>query len=132
MKFVLKAAIAALAVWIVTKLPLDVAVTGGNNGDWWSRPLIFLGLGALLVALNAVIKPIITFIALPVLILTLGLFSAVIAWFMLWLVAWITSNIDGIHLEVGGFWKTLLAAIIIAIITGILDPLARDRNRSRR
>ena len=37
MKFVLKAAIAALAVWVVTLLPLDVAVTGGENGDWWSR-----------------------------------------------------------------------------------------------
>jgi len=132
MKFVVKAAIAALAVWIVTKLPLDVAVTGGNTSDWWSRPLVFLGIGALFVLLNAIIKPLITFIALPLLILTLGLFAAVIAWFMLWLVAWITSNIDGIHLEVGGFWKTLLAAIVIAIITGILDPLAKDRKRSRR
>lgn len=132
MRFVLKAAIAALAVWIVTKLPLDVAVTGGDNGDWWSRPLVFLGIGALLVLLNAIIKPLVTFVALPVLILTLGLFSAVIAWFMLWLTAWITSNIGGIDFTIGGFWKTLLAAIIIAIITSVLDPIAKDRRRSRR
>jgi putative membrane protein len=132
MKFVLKAAIAALAVWIVTELPLDVAVTGGANGDWWSRPLVFLGVGALLVALNAIIKPIIKIVALPVLILTLGLFSAVIAWFMLWLTAWITTKIDGVDFTIGGFWKTLLAAIVIAIITGLLDPLTKDRKRSRR
>ena len=132
MKFVLKAAIAALAVWIVTKLPLDVAVTGGSNGDWWSRPLVFLGIGALFVLLNAIIKPIIKIVALPVLILTLGLFSAVIAWFMLWLTSWITSHISGIDFTIGGFWKTLLAAIVIAIITGLLDPLTKDRKRNRR
>ena len=132
MKFVLKAAIAALAVWIVTKLPLDVAVTGGSNGDWWSRPLVFLAIGALLVLLNAIIKPIIKIVALPVLILTLGLFSAVIAWFMLWLTSWITSHISGIDFTIGGFWKTLLAAIVIAIITGVLDPVTKDRRRNRR
>jgi putative membrane protein len=132
MKFVLKAAIAALAVWIVTKLPLDVAVTGGSNGDWWSRPLVFLAIGALLVLLNAIIKPIIKIVALPVLILTLGLFSAVIAWFMLWLTSWITSHISGIDFTIGGFWKTLLAAIVIAVITGILDPVTKDRRRNRR
>ena len=132
MKFVLKAAIAAFAVWVVTLLPLDVAVTGGENGDWWSRPLVFLGLGALLVLLNAIIKPVIKIVAFPVLILTLGLFSAVIAWFMLWLTAWITTHIDGIDFTIGGFWKTLLAAIVIAIITGLLDPLAKDRKRTRR
>jgi putative membrane protein len=132
MKFVLKAAIAALAVWIVTKLPLDVAVTGGANGDWWSRPLVFLAIGALLVLLNAIIKPIINVVALPVLILTLGLFSAVIAWFMLWLASWITTHISSIHFTIGGFWKTLLAAIVIAVITGILDPVTKDRRRTRR
>ena len=132
MKFVLKSAIAAVAVWIVTKLPLDVSVTGGESGDWWSRPLVFLAIGALYVLLNAIIKPLVTFVALPVLILTLGLFSAVIAWFMLWLASWITSNLDWVHLEVGGFWKTLLAAIVIAIITGVLSPMTKERKRSRR
>lgn len=132
MRFVVKAAIAAFAVWLVTKLPLDVAVTGGNSGDWWSRPLVFLGIGALFVLLNAIIKPLVTFVALPVLILTLGLFSAVIAWFMLWLVSWITSGIDWLHLEVGGFWKTLLAAMVIAIITGVLSPMTKERKRTRR
>ncbi len=132
MRFVLKSVFAAFAVWVVTKLPLDVAVTGGDSGDWWSRPLVFLAIGALFVALNAIIKPLVTIVALPLLILTLGLFSAVIAWFMLWLVSWITSNLDSLHLEVGGFWKTLLAAIVIAIITGLLNPIARERKRSRR
>lgn len=132
MKFVIRAAIAAFAVWIVTLLPLDVAVTGGEDGDWWSRPLVFLAVGAVFVALNAIVKPVLKLLALPVLILTLGLFAAVIAWFMLWLTAWITSLFDGIALEIGGFWKTLLAAIVIAIITSVLDGFAKDRKRHRR
>ncbi len=132
MKFLLRAAIAAVAVWIVTLLPLDVGVTGGNSNDWWSRPLVFLAIGALLVLLNAIIKPILKTLALPVIILTLGLFTAVIAWFMLWLTSWITSHINGLDFTIGGFWKTLIAAIVIAVITAILDPLARDRKRRRR
>lgn len=132
MRFVLKAAIAALAVWIVTLLPLDVAVTGGEEGDWWSRPLVFLAIGAVFVALNAIVKPLVKLVALPVLILTLGLFAAVIAWFMLWLTSWITSLFEGIALEIGGFWKTLLAAIVIAIITAVLDPIAKERKKHRR
>lgn len=132
MRFVLKAAIAALAVWIVTLLPLDVAVTGGEEGDWWSRPLVFLAIGAVFVALNAIVKPLVKLVALPVLILTLGLFAAVIAWFMLWLTSWITSLFEGIALEIGGFWKTLLAAIVIAIITAVLDPISKERKKHRR
>ena len=132
MRFVLKSAIAALAVWIVTLLPLDVIVTGGEDGDWWSRPLVFLAVGAVFVALNAIVKPILKLLALPVLILTLGLFAAVIAWFMLWLTAWITSLFEGVALEIGGFWKTLLAAIVIAIITAVLDPIAKERKKHRR
>jgi len=40
--------------------------------------------------------------------------------------------VSGIDFTIGGFWKTLLAAIVIAVITGILDPLTKDRKRNRR
>ncbi|MBC7298465.1 MAG: phage holin family protein [Demequina sp.] len=123
MRFVIKSAIAAVAVWIVSELPFDVVVTGGENGDWWHRPAVFLVIGVLLVMLNAVLKPLIKVLTLPVQILTLGLFSFVIAWFMLWLTAWITDKLDFATLTVGGFWKTLFAAVVIALVTGILEAI---------
>ncbi len=123
MRFVLKSAIAAVAVWIASELPLDVAVTGGESGDWWHRPLVFLSIGVVLVLLNAILKPLIKVLTLPVQILTLGLFSLVIAWFILWLTSWITDKIDFATLTVGGFWKTLLAALVIALVTGLLEAI---------
>ena len=135
MKFVMKSAIAAVALWVVTQLPLQVNVSGGENGEWWHRPLVFLAIGALLVLLNSLVKPVLKVLTFPVQILTLGLFSLVITWFMLWLTAWITGNLDFVTLTVDGFWRTLLAAVVIAIVTSILEaivPGAKDRPRSRR
>jgi putative membrane protein len=119
MVFLFRSAITAVAVWIVTLLNLDVVVTGGND-TWWSRTLVFLGVGAVLVAVNMIVKPIVNIVTLPVRILTLGLFALIINWAMLELTAWLTSHLPIGTLELGGFWKTLLAAFLIAIISVIL------------
>ncbi len=123
MRFVLKSAIAAVAVWVATELPLDIAVSGGENGAWWNRPLVFLSIGVVLVLLNALLKPLIKVLTLPVQILTLGLFSFVIAWFILWLTSWITDKLDFATLTVGGFWKTLFAAVVIALVSALLEAI---------
>lgn len=119
MVFLFRSVITAVAVWIVTLLNLDVVVTGGND-TWWSRALVFLGVGAVLVAVNMIVKPIVKIVTLPIRILTLGLFALVINWAMLELTAWLTSHLPIGTLELGGFWKTLLAAFLIAIISVIL------------
>jgi putative membrane protein len=119
MVFLFRSVITAVAVWIVTLLNLDVVVTGGND-TWWSRALVYLGVGAVLVAVNMIVKPIVAVVTLPIRILTLGLFALVINWAMLELTAWLTSHLPIGTLELGGFWKTLLAAFLIAIISVIL------------
>jgi putative membrane protein len=128
MYFLFRAAVTALAVWFVTLMPLDVVVTGGNE-TWWSRALVFLGIGAILVAVNWIVKPIVNLVTLPIRILTLGLFALVINWAMLTLTAWITSHTSFGTLDVGGFWKTLFAAFLIAIITVLLGA---SRKKSKR
>jgi putative membrane protein len=109
----------AIAIWVATILPLDVVVHGGN-GSWWGRLLTFLVVGLVVVLVNSLIKPIVKLLTLPVRLLTLGLFSLVINWAMLVLAAWISSTFDFATLEVGGFWKTLLAALVISVVTALL------------
>lgn len=128
MRFLIKTACTAFALWIVTLLPLDVAVTGDQTG--WSRVLVFLAVGAVIAGLNAVVKPILKVLSIPVLILTLGLFSLIITWFILWLAAWITSSFSFASLTIGGFWKSLLAALIIAIITAITNAIVPKPRRA--
>jgi len=126
MVFLFRAVITAVAVWIVTLLNLDV-VTGGND-TWWSRALVYLGVGAVLVAVNMIVKPIVAVVTLPIRILTLGLFALVINWAMLELTAWLTSHLPIGTLVLGGFWKTLLAAFLIAIISVILGVKRKKRD----
>lgn len=126
MKFVLNSVVTAVAVWIASLLPLGLEVSGGE-GEWWRRALVYLGIGAVIVALNAILKPIITVVALPLLILTLGLFSLVITWFILWLTSWISEQVDFMTLSLGGFWQTLLAALVIAIASAIMGAVVKPR-----
>lgn len=129
MRFILRTIVIAVAVWVVTLLPLDVAVEGGD-GEWWQRVGVYLLIAALINLMTMIVKPIVNALTLPIRILTLGLFSIVIAWFMLWLTAWVSQYIPWATLEIGGFWKTVLAAIVLAIVTGllaILVPGARKR-----
>lgn len=128
MRFVIVSTITAVAVWIVTLLPLDVVVDGGET-DTWTRIGVFLLIGAVITAANLLVKPVIDLLALPFKILTLGLFSLVVSWFMLWLSAWLTTLVPWAELTIGGFWITLLAALIISIITAILSAVVPGARR---
>lgn len=132
MRFLLNSIVTAVAVWFVTILPFDVVVEGGED-EWWQRALVFLAIGALIVALNAIVRPILSFLALPCLILTLGLFSLIISWAILWLASWITGWIGGgIELTLGGFWDTFFAALVLAIVAAILQALVPGAGRGAR
>ncbi|MFW2512582.1 phage holin family protein [Demequina sp. SO4-13] len=122
MKFLAQVAVTAVAVWITSLLPLDLEVSGGE-AEWWTRALAYLGIGAVIVLLNRIIKPILAVLTLPITILTLGLFALVISWFILWLTAWLSSFVDFMTLSVGGFWQTLLAAIVIGITSAIMSAI---------
>jgi len=122
MKFILSTIVTAVAVWIATLLPFDLVVTGGE-AEWWTRVLAFLAIGAVIVLLNMIVRPVISALALPITILTLGLFSLVISWFILWLTAWLSEQVDFLNLSIGGFWQTLLAALVIGIASAIMGAL---------
>ncbi|WP_062519128.1 phage holin family protein [Demequina silvatica] len=122
MRFVLISGISAVAVWLVTLLPLGVEVEGGDGGTW-ARIGVFLLVGAVMAAANMLIKPLVDILSLPIKILTLGLFALVTAWFMLWLTAWLTTLVPWAELTIGDFWETLLAALIISLITAILTAV---------
>ena len=72
---------------------------------------------------NAVVRPIVSLLSLPVTCLTLGLFTLVINAAMLWLTVWITSFLP-VHLVIDSFfWTTILAALIIAVVSAVVNRL---------
>jgi|LSQX01.2.fsa_nt_gb putative membrane protein len=78
----------------------------------------FLVLGVV----NAVIRPIIVILTLPLNFLTLGLFTLVINGFMLWLTSAVVKGFN-IH----GFGTAIIVALVFSLISFIISLLVKDR-----
>lgn len=101
----------AAALWIVTQLIAGISIR--------SLPTL-LWTAAVLGLVNALIRPILLLVTLPLNLLTLGLFTFVINALMLLLV---DALVAGFH--IGGFGTALLAAVLLAIVGGVLSWLVR-------
>ena len=99
--------VSALAVFISAHVLDGVAVE-----PWWSALIVAVVLGLI----NAFIKPVIKFLALPVNIVTLGLFTLVINALMVELCSWVV----GPHFEVASFWWALAFSIVLTIVNWAL------------
>lgn len=116
-KFLLRVVINALAIWVATLIVPGLTLTGSVWG--WLVVAIVFGL------VNALIRPIVKLLTLPINLVTLGLFSLVINALMLMLTAWLTKAlvIEGALL---GFIPALLGSIIISIVSTVLSWFTRD------
>ena len=75
---------------------------------------------------SLLVKPIVTLLSLPFIILTLGLFLLVVNALMLKLSAWIATEL-GLGFTVAGFWTALGGALVITIVEqGVTLALADD------
>ena len=109
-------------------------LSAGNvlNVDVIVSTVIF---SAVLALVNNLIKPICKLIALPITIVTLGIFALVINVAMLYLASWISNSFFDTGLIISGFFSALLASLLIGLLTAVLGALAgveRDSNKSRR
>lgn len=84
------------------------------------------GFAAVLVLalLNAVVRPILYLLSLPFIILTLGLFMVMINALLLELVAWL---VKGFYVD--GFWPALWGALLISIVSSILNLWVSEQGR---
>jgi putative membrane protein len=76
--------------------------------------------------INAVIRPVLVLLTLPITILTLGLFILVINGLMFWFAAYF---IKGFH--VAGFWPALFGALAYSVISWIATAVLLGGRRRR-
>lgn len=117
----------ALAIFLVARYLPGIIVPDFETALWGA---LVLGI------LNAIVRPVLLVLTLPITILTLGLFTLVLNGGMLLLAA---SIVPG--LEVTNVWWAILGALIISLVSAIgqrffLGPdgrvgTARDRNDDR-
>jgi putative membrane protein len=82
--------------------------------SFWTALVAALVLGLI----NALIRPLLVLLTLPVTVLTLGLFIFVINGLLFW---WVGSFIAGFH--VSGFWAGVFGAIVYSLISWLLASL---------
>ena len=120
MNFLLRAALTGVALWVVTLLVPGVSILGGDSS--LERAGIIFVVAVIFGLVNAIIKPIVQFIALPLYILTLGLMHIVINALMLWITSWITDHTTHWGLHIDEFWWTAIwAAIVLSLVSWLLS-----------
>ncbi len=108
----------ATSVWITDLLLSGMTIRGGVTGVL----LVSLVFGLV----NALIKPVVTFLTCPLVILTLGLFTLVINSLMLMLTAVFLPQYLQFSGRWDGFFTALFASLIISIVSTALDYLISD------
>jgi putative membrane protein len=79
---------------------------------------------AVLGILNAILRPVLIILTLPLNILSLGLFTFVINAFLLKMASGVIPGF-----EVHGFWPALFGSLIISLVSWLLSSLINDRGR---
>jgi len=114
--FLIRVVVNAVALYVVTLLIAGVHIVpiGGSLVGGALVAALILGV------VNAVLRPILVIISLPLEIVTLGLFTLVINALLFWLVGALH-----VGLNVDGFWPAFWGAIVMAIVSWILSLLTR-------
>jgi putative membrane protein len=124
--FLLRWAITAVALAVAAQLIAGIRFDGPTSGqeELTEKLLPVLLVALLLNLVTAFVKPVVTALSFPLILLTLGIFLLVINALMLMLTGWIAGKLDlGFHVD--GFWSAVGGAIIISITTWLLDALVK-------
>ena len=114
----------AVALAVATLLIDGIYFTGPVHGqEEIQHKLVPLLLVALIFGvITSFVKPILTILSIPFIVITLGLFLVVINAGLLLLTSWVADKLD-IGFEVTGFWPAVGGAIVITVVTWIVDSL---------
>ncbi|UKN43078.1 membrane protein [Mycobacterium lepromatosis] len=122
--FVVRVALTSLALWVVTQFVHGLSFVGGNTA--LQRVGIIFVVAMIFSFVNAIIKPIVQILSIPLYILTLGLFHVVVNALMLWITARITQHTTRWGLQIDHFWWTAIwAAIVLSVVSWVLSMLIR-------
>ncbi|GAS86427.1 MULTISPECIES: phage holin family protein [Mycobacteriaceae] len=118
--FLLRAGLTGLALWIVTLIVPGMSFVGGDTT--LQRVGIIFVVAVIFGVVNAIIKPIVQILSIPLYILTLGLIHIVINALMLWITSRITESTTHWGLQINEFWWTAIwAAIVLSIVSWLLS-----------
>ena len=113
----------AAALWAATRITPGISF----DGDWRTLLVVALVFGVL----NVSVRPLLWFMTLPLLIVTLGLFTFVLNALMLWLTG-VVSEWLGLGFHVDGFGAAFLGALVVSVVSFMLSLFVGANRGERR
>ena len=111
-KFLLRAAVAAFGLWLAPQVVPGIRIDGAGT---------LAGAALLLGLVNAIVRPVLVVLTLPITILTLGLFLFVVNAATFGLVAFFLKDF-----HVAGFVPALLGSLLVSFISWIASAFTKD------
>ncbi|MCC6499153.1 MAG: phage holin family protein [Anaerolineales bacterium] len=124
-KFILRWAINAVALYLAVLILPGIDLASKSSSIIWLA-LIF-GL------VNALVRPLISILTCPLIILTLGLFTLVINTIMFWLTSVIGQSF-GLVLTISDpvWWNAFLGGLVVSIVSVVLTLILKDELKGKR
>jgi putative membrane protein len=125
MRFLLRVLVSAAALGVATWAVPGIELLAGSG---WTRVGTLLAVAAIFGLINATLKPLIKVIGCALYVLTLGLIALVVNGLLLWLTSVIAGDLT-LPFHVTGFWPAFWGAIIVGLVSWILNLLIGDNRR---
>ena len=117
--FLVRAALNVAAIWAADELLSGVQ----SNGELSTYVIA----GLALAAINSLVRPVVTFLAIPLIVITLGIAYLLVSVLMIGIVSWLVPDFS-----VDGFWSAAGAAIIVFLVNwGLSAVLGLEHGRRR-
>ncbi len=122
----LKTGVNAVALWVAGASSPDRLRPGSSaTGTVVGVVLVALVFGLV----NAAVKPVVKFFSLPLIWLSLGLFTLVINALMLELTSYLSGKLGlGFHVQ-SFFWDAVLGALVVSVVSMLLNAVLPDDRR---
>jgi putative membrane protein len=125
MRFVLRVLVSAAALGVATWAVSGIELLAGSG---WARVGTLLAVALIFGLINATLKPLIKVVGCAFYVLTLGLIALVVNGLLLWLTSVIAGDLS-LPFHVTGFWPAFWGAIIVGLVSWLLNLLIGDKRR---
>lgn len=115
MGFLIRALVNALAIWLATEIVPGIEARG---------VAAVIAAALVLGLVNAIVRPVLLVLTLPLTLVTLGLFLFVLNALCLWLTSAVVPGF-----EVRGFWPAFWGALIVSALSWVVNGFVSDRGR---
>jgi putative membrane protein len=119
-RFIIRLLINAIALYAAVYFLNGRGITP-QGANWLS----FIWLALIFGVINAILRPLLVVLSCPVLILTLGLGTLLINTLLFYLAGLIGANF-GVGFTVAGFWPAFFGALIVSVISFVLNAILRE------